>query len=307
MKRFIFSMLLVFSLFCFVSCSQSAEEESEPDSTPIVTQAQMDYSYWVGTLEPVDPDYDLYNMPASENGMGGTFVQIDGKVDRVDTENGVVSLIVMDDNKNPYACQVGFIDDGIDLDLYDSFVGAPCALAGTYAGFSDVLNSPCITAGFILCNDQFVDVLGIEEQMNADDVETDSYTFYDFTIDFPESCEIEETDDGLSVTGRSGTEFFMFHATTLPLDYDFGKTVIYSMYTSSIVDDYVEISSTTEETDDYVRTDIKFSGCLSESNVTCQTTFFYHDSVWYIFYVFPSDDYDQSILDDIFKSIKYIG
>lgn len=86
-------------------------------------------------------DYDKFNSYASENGLDGTYVYIEGKVlnqtKLADTEFPIISLTVEQEDGNRWS--VAFVSEE-KLDISEKNVRA----FGMYAGYSDVVNLPVI-------------------------------------------------------------------------------------------------------------------------------------------------------------------
>ncbi|MBQ7794677.1 MAG: hypothetical protein IJ366_09215 [Clostridia bacterium] len=97
----------------------------------------------IGTFEYAD--YDTYNLPAEENGLGGAKIYIDGYVDKmiVDDDSAVATLI--SDDKEWLLCWTE-IDYFMSLkeDSLKGLKGGNYRVFGYYMGYSEAYNAPTI-------------------------------------------------------------------------------------------------------------------------------------------------------------------
>lgn len=107
-------------------------------------------------------DYDKFNSYASENGLGGTLICIEGKVlnqTKHDSEPPVVNIIIEQEDGNRWC--VGILSDSEIEKIEDKNIRA----YGTYQGFSDVFNVPAMAV--IVENEEYIDKGRIEADENG--------------------------------------------------------------------------------------------------------------------------------------------
>lgn len=89
-------------------------------------------------------DYDKYNSPASENGLDGTKIFLDGIAYECEESDGVLWLIIQQSDEKKWL--VGFSDEPEkDKDMMDDIVGKSVRVFGKYLGYSDAYEMPAFS------------------------------------------------------------------------------------------------------------------------------------------------------------------
>lgn len=117
-------------------------------------------------------EYEKFISYASENGLDGTRICIEGKVlnqTKHDSEPPVVNIIIEQEDGNRWC--VGIVYDSEIIEIEDKNIRA----YGTYQGFSDVFNVPAMSV--VLEDESLIDKARIEVEENGGWVE--AWNFYD--------------------------------------------------------------------------------------------------------------------------------
>lgn len=92
-------------------------------------------------------DFDKFNSPASENGLGGTFIYIDGTVGEIETTNidigDALNCVVTTEDGKQWSVLLSF-SIGSTKENYINFVGEKAVVCGIYNGYSGKLNMPAM-------------------------------------------------------------------------------------------------------------------------------------------------------------------
>lgn len=142
MKKLII-MFIVMTLLC--SCSKKQPEQEEPveeTKTAEVTEYEVPNSFKDNC---VFGEFDKFNSYASENGLAGTMIWLEGSYDEIE------ALTI--ENQKGYITQFKDADNHkwlllLDLDLYnsietfESLLNHPLVVIGAYQGYSDKYNMP---------------------------------------------------------------------------------------------------------------------------------------------------------------------
>lgn len=118
-------------------------------------------------------EYDKFNSYASENGLGGTLICVEGKAlnqTKHDSNPPVVNIIIEQEDGNRWC--VGIVSESEIMEIDDKNIRA----YGTYQGFSDVFNVPAMAA--IVENEEYIEKARIEVDENGEWVEV--WNFYDY-------------------------------------------------------------------------------------------------------------------------------
>lgn len=162
-------MLLVLCAGLMAGCGIAENASTSVDSTTEVTQEEID-----GFKKT---EYEKYNSYASENGLGGDLIYVEGKV---------VSQLAMDDDEFPTLAIIIEQEDGNRWcisanteDKLESIENKTIRAFGTYMGFSDLFSLPGIS---VFTDDlEKVDLARIEIK-NNEEYET-VFRFSDFMKD----------------------------------------------------------------------------------------------------------------------------
>ena len=141
-----------------ISDENDADKENEPDSE---NEVQADLTDKDDEIQPVSiggyefGEYDKFNSPASENGLGGTKIYVYGKCTEV---FAVDTAIVCNIENGSDKWAVTLWDTGklgeIDFSFFE---GNEMYVFGEYLGYSGTLNSPVVHFETILCNSKSYD------------------------------------------------------------------------------------------------------------------------------------------------------
>ena len=88
-------------------------------------------------------DYDKYNSNASENGLAGTLLEIEGIVNNYINKNGVLAFILTQNDGNEWLIITGYEYEEAPK-KFNGYEGKEVLLYGEYQGFSGVYNLPAI-------------------------------------------------------------------------------------------------------------------------------------------------------------------
>ncbi|MGC4020402.1 MAG: hypothetical protein QM793_15060 [Muricomes sp.] len=119
-KRFLTFVLVVIMAISFTGCSEN-ESASEDDAQKY---------YWQSFYEKAD--YEKYKTPASENGLDGTLISVEGTITQIyhveDDENKLVGIIINDENKHNWISLMNvenndIPDEGDKITAYMVYLG----------------------------------------------------------------------------------------------------------------------------------------------------------------------------------------
>lgn len=150
--------LYILLLCCFIlgGCTSKTSEtlkqtEPETSQTEEAKQTELDLSQTETTTSAAIPEtingfekaeYEKYNSPAKENGLGDTRIYITGEVSFKVTTESFLGLILKDSNNY----WIVYISDCPDEDghIVDDMLNCDVRIFGIYAGFSGVFKMPHI-------------------------------------------------------------------------------------------------------------------------------------------------------------------
>lgn len=152
------------------------------------------------------PEYDKFNSYASENGLGGTYIYVEGKAIELTLTEAAVGVIIQENDGNKWV--VGFPSyNGFGYDAQENLVNrlidSEIRVFGQYDGFSRKVNLPFIA---LVANDEdydYIDKVRIESENKDGEYETVwSYEEYkneviwEFALfDNETNCEENTSDD----------------------------------------------------------------------------------------------------------------
>ena len=115
-------------------------------------------------------EYDKFNSLASENGLGGTKVQVNGQISEVIfDETNIIGLVLKQADEREWIISIG-IEPIVCLEKVQSFIGKPMTVYGVYPGLSLEFKKPMI-------------LLDTDSKSHMEDNEKKEYTFSDFLSD----------------------------------------------------------------------------------------------------------------------------
>jgi Telomeric repeat-binding factor 2. len=122
----------------------------------------------------VAAEFDKYNSPASENGLGNTKVYFSGKVKELTTvDNYKIAMIEDNSGKENIWC-VTFLDNYIYSKLKEN---TKITVFGYYIGYSSVKNAPTVYYANGYFNgewNEYEDVMGLFKTLEKDSAKTDT-------------------------------------------------------------------------------------------------------------------------------------
>lgn len=142
-KRSFLIVGLLVCMFALAGCKQTQETNTTtPESTSATVNIPDNFTDGYGLA-----DFNKFNSNASENGLGGSLIYIEGVVGDIETVNS--------GDEETYFCKVTTDDSKqwlVILNLkiiatkesYTSFVGNKAIICGTYTGYSSVHNMPAM-------------------------------------------------------------------------------------------------------------------------------------------------------------------
>lgn len=145
MKRILLSLFLCLFL---VGCGSDSEKENRnftlEEGEELIEQAEeiLRESYSIDGFENASMDYEKFNSYASENGLGGTLVYIDGKIlnqTNMRAEEEPILALVLEQEDGKRWC-VSLSSENELKEIEDKEV----RVFGSYLGFSDKFNVPSI-------------------------------------------------------------------------------------------------------------------------------------------------------------------
>lgn len=139
MKRVLCLVLICLFL---VGC-ESKEEISIEDADKILEEANdiIRESQEIDGFEKAE--YEKFNSYASQNGLDGTAIYITGKIiNKTTQDDELLSFIVEQEDGNRWDVGIPISDN--ESEIIDDLINKNVRVFGTYTGFSDKLNVPCI-------------------------------------------------------------------------------------------------------------------------------------------------------------------
>ena len=154
MKK-ILLICLVLVLLCCTGCGDPTDINNKMENSTNTTKNMINgYKH---------ANFDVYNSPAEENGLGGDVVYIEGYVESVrDDDSNNLIIVVTTNEGDSYGSWLTTFDNGVySKELYDSLIGKEVICYGEYLGFSEKMNMPAIkldkitTGKFVIDNSYF--------------------------------------------------------------------------------------------------------------------------------------------------------
>ena len=187
MKKMTILAAISISVMLLTGCGKSeAKETVETSSVSGVSDDTTEKYYDIPagfTKGYEQAEFEKYNSPAEENGLGGSKIWIEGTVENVFTSSGAsaANIIIEDDNK-----WLVILDSEDEESTYEELEGNVVCMVGVYEGFSDVYQQPTM-----ILNKLFDENSGdIINSLFYADYEGDSITV---TSDFDESTNQKES------------------------------------------------------------------------------------------------------------------
>ena len=132
-----------FSIFVYKESNIDYEKDYEKLLESIDIPEQKSES--IEGFENASLNYEKFNSPASENGLDGTLVYIDGKVlnqtNLTDSEDPILSIVIEQEDGNRWSVSIAS-----DSEI-EEIQGKNVRAFGMYMGFSNVVNLPAIYVG----------------------------------------------------------------------------------------------------------------------------------------------------------------
>lgn len=186
MKKIIFVLLLCFLL---IGCGEDGNESVSPEEgQELIDKASaiLEEAYSMDGFMAAGMNYEKYNSYASENGLGGTLVYIDGKVlnqQDVSTEDMLMlNLIVEQKDGNRWSVAIAYLNNLEDI------VGKEVRAFGTYNGFSDKFNVP----GMVVVDDEAKSKIQIK---NESGIYETIWSFQDYVLEYLKEKESESASE----------------------------------------------------------------------------------------------------------------
>ena len=178
--------ILMILAFCAVLSGCNSKNVTESESI-VVTESvtnvnekeetkQEEVASTIKDIEFIDgfekANFDKFNSPASENGLGGTLIFVDGIVNsKIEADNVLSFLLKQDDGCSWIISVTGNPkDDGY---IVDSIIGQEVRVFGEYIGYSTVYNMPSIA----VANEK-----GHIDEKEADGSYKKIFDFYEYYI-----------------------------------------------------------------------------------------------------------------------------
>lgn len=145
MKKIITVLLTMAVLMC--GCGEGEKQEVSQETNQEETEKELvsDELDSIEGFENAGLDYEKFNSPASENGLDGTLIYIDGKVLNQtkisDSEDPILSIVIEQEDGNRWSVSIAS-----DSEI-EEIQGKNVRAFGMYMGFSDVVNLPAIYVG----------------------------------------------------------------------------------------------------------------------------------------------------------------
>ena len=148
-------LVLITLLLVLTGCGKNEEKEVvvEPkEETKETTNTLVDVpaGFAKGLIEP---EFEKFNLPASENGLGGTMIVKYGRIKtvvEVEANGGQFFAGVFEDNEgNPWYALYGFGNAGDKIETYEEIIEHDVCVKAQYTGYSGVYEMPAFTADSI--------------------------------------------------------------------------------------------------------------------------------------------------------------
>ena len=114
-------------------------------------------------------EFDKYNSPASENGLGDSRIYFYCTLDKTEIleADGTTSILgyVTDDAGNKWLIQLHFVP-AVSKTSFDSYVGKELVLRGVYSGFSGTKEMPVVVLDEMIVLDTGENVIGMQKLLD---------------------------------------------------------------------------------------------------------------------------------------------
>lgn len=139
MKKIMKLILAILLVLSFAGCSHSSSTEPEKETLKTVP------SGFYKKFEQAE--FNKYNSHASENGLGGTKIWIEGSFTEVNTldSDGVKLLLAVFKDTDGHEWLLGLdVDEVTPKEVYDKLADHQILITGVYDGYSDVYEMPVV-------------------------------------------------------------------------------------------------------------------------------------------------------------------
>lgn len=181
-KRFTAILLAVVLLGGCGSETESGESKTQDDYKQLIESGQkvlddgletIREAYSVDGFENASMEYERFNSYASENGLDGTLVYIEGKVLNQtklgdDSDFPTLALVIEQEDGNRWCVSITS-----DSEI-DGITDKNVRVFGTYVGFSDVMNLPSI----VLAVEDYDIMEKVKIEVNNSGEYTEAWNFY---------------------------------------------------------------------------------------------------------------------------------
>lgn len=137
MKKLLAIILAVTFVICGCGKDEGSQETKEESNTNKTSESKEDIDGFFY------PDYEKYNSYASENGLDGDLIYVEGKVISQtllgESENKQLAINIEQEDKNRWFVSVPI------KNTIDEIENETIRVFGTYLGFSDVMNLPALS------------------------------------------------------------------------------------------------------------------------------------------------------------------
>lgn len=176
MKKIVFILLL--SLFLF-GCRNDSEQEKKKFSIEEGQKLIDEANETIKKSKEIDgfekAEYEKYNSYASENGLDGKEIYVEGKIISKTALEECISFNIEQEDGNRW-CVAAPVSDDVD-ELIDSLTDHDVRIFGVYIGFSDRFNCPSIALA--VENFDKAEKVRIEKKINENSYKT-VWNFLDY-------------------------------------------------------------------------------------------------------------------------------
>lgn len=138
MKRAICLLIMIIIFFCFAGCGTTIKNKNATPAT-LPTEGPDTIE---GLVTYVKADFDKYNSHASENGLDGDMIYVEGKLSGIISLGDSYCATLTDINNNKWLFAVGSGDSLFDIEKARVIEHKNVIAMGVYSGYSDVFNMP---------------------------------------------------------------------------------------------------------------------------------------------------------------------
>lgn len=136
-------MVLLFSLL-LAGCGKSEAKTTSATTLGEITEEASTDSNKFQIINGFEfADYEKYNSPASENGLGGTLIYVDGVVKTKVTAENVLAMVVNQEDGKSWVVSVTDRPEE-DGHIVDELLEKNIRIFGVYQGYSSVYNMPAM-------------------------------------------------------------------------------------------------------------------------------------------------------------------